>query len=408
MRVTRQRKQPKRQSGFGVIAFLGLMAALAVGSAGLVVLIDNSATGTYTDTSRAKSFNVAEGALNVAMATLQANWPTTLAMAPAFPTSSFRAQYSASKFPNPTSGSFISVQFFDDSDTNGDGVITPGDAPYDAGAAAGPATPDNEMYVRATARVGNAAATVQGLVQRTLWNPTLPRGLAAYSGGQIYSNSQGGGTMPKVGVEVPPPPTVANPTGTVAAYAVSGYSPSAIMQAGTITPITGSGVPPVDQVISPTTIAGIKNMAIQGGRYFSGSTAVADALNSPQSAMGGPGLQGLTYIEPTTGTSGSIALPANTIDNPGVLFLMGGNGWNFNNSGNADSYGFFYTQGNFDFARGTVTVHGSIICTGDVGFKGTPQTLYNDNVWIKLTQQWTLNVRLVPNSWRELTPGATN
>ena len=33
---------------------------------------------------------------------------------------------------------------------------------------------------------------------------------------------------------------------------------------------------------------------------------------------------------------------------------------------------------------------------------GTADILYNDNVLMKLNTMWTLNVRLVPNTWREL------
>jgi hypothetical protein len=395
-----------RQEGLGLISLLGLVAALALASSALVVLISNSAAGTYHDTSRAKAFNAAEGALNTGMATLQAGWPTTQAASPTFPASTFRSQYPASEFPNPASGDFTTVSFFDNTNaaTGTTGTLSPATSPtYDKGGPAGASTPDNLMFVRATARVGNGVATVQGLVQRTLWNPQLPRGVAAYAQGTITSNSQGGGTMPKVAVEVAPP------TGQVAAYAGTGYSPAAIMESGIVTVANTSPYwQTPDQIMPPAIIAGIKQMAIASGRYFSGASAVTDALNSAKTTMGGPGLNGLTYIEPATGTSGSVALPENSLANPALLFLMGGNNWGFNNAGNMDAYGIFYTQGNYDFARGTVTCHGSIFCMGDVGFKGTPQTLYNDNVWINLTQEWTLNVRLVPNTWRELSPGATN
>ena len=395
-----------REQGIGLISLIGLIAALALASAALVILISNSAAGTYRDTTRAKSFNVAEGALNTGMATLQANWPFTQAASPTFPASTFRSQYAQSQFPDPASGDFIGVTFFDNTNTSTGttGVLSPSTSPtYDKGGPAGATTPDNLMFVRATARVSNGMATVQGLVQRTLWNPQLPRGVAAYAQGDITSNSQGGGTMPKVAVEVAPP------TGQVAAFAGTGYSPAAIMQSGVVTVSnTSPSWQTPDQIMPPAIIGGIKQMAIQSGRYFSGTNAAANAASSPKTTMGGPGLNGLTYIEPAVGTSGSIELPSNSLSNPALLFLMGGNDWGFNNAGNVDCYGIFYTQGNYDFARGTMSVHGSIFCLGDIGFKGTPQTLYNDNVWVNLTQQWTLNVRLVPNTWRELSPGAVN
>lgn len=400
-------KRLSRQDGMGLIPLLGLMAALAVGASGLVMLLSNSMAATSADSGRTKAFNVAEGALNVGMATLQGSWPTASSL-PVFPTSAFRGQYPTSSFPNPASpNSFITVQFFDNTNTatGTSGVISPATSPgYDKGGPDGAAIPDNKMYIRATTRVGGkGVATVQGLVQQTFWNPSLPRGVAAYAQSTISSNSQGGGTMPKVDVEVAPP------DGQVSAYAGLGYSPSAIMASGIVTVAnTSSNWKTPDQIMSATILAGIKQMAITSGRYFSGANAAANALASPQTSAGGPGLQGVTYIEPATGTSGSVELPGNTLEHPALLFLMGGNNWGFNNAGNTDIYGVFYTQGNFDFARGTVTCHGSIFCLGDIGFKGTPQTLYNDNVWINLTREWTLNVKLVPNTWRELSPGADN
>ena len=126
--------------------------------------------------------------------------------------------------------------------------------------------------------------------------------------------------------------------------------------------------------------------------------------------MGGPGIQGLTFIEPTAGSSGTLDLPANTVDTPALLFLMGGNNWNFGggSQGNTQAYGFFYTQGNLVSDNGTPDVHGTMICAGDIGFTGTPAIEYDDRVWVNLQRRWTLNVKLVPNTWRELSPGAAN
>lgn len=401
----------KRQEGVALIMLLGLMAALSVGAAGAALLLTNSIHFTQGSTQSQKAFNVAEGAFNVGMATLQASWPTTSNSTVLFPTSTFRGQYSTTTYPNPSSGNFITVNFFDDSSNNGvNGTVSPSTSPgWDKGSPSQLTTPDNEMYIRATARVGSAAATVQGLVQRTFWNPALPMGIAAYSGGTISSNSQGGGTMPKVRNDVAPP-TINNGLATV--YAADGYSPSAIMQSGTLQVNTGSSVPPIDSIVTPQIIAGIKAVAQANGRYFSGTNAISNALNSTASPMGGPGLQGLTVIDPPSGdTTDSLQLPSNTESTPALLLVLGDSTTSvgFNNAGNSNMYGFFYTRyGNFDFARGTVSAYGTVICAGDIGFKGTPQTIYDNNVLTNLSSQWTLNVKLVPNTWRELQPGATN
>ena len=70
--------------------------------------------------------------------------------------------------------------------------------------------------------------------------------------------------------------------------------------------------------------------------------------------------------------------------------------------GTTDYYGVAYTTGNLNFSAGTPCIHGTIVATGSVGLRGTADILYNDNVLMKLNTMWTLNVRLVPNTWREL------
>jgi hypothetical protein len=400
----------RRQEGSTMLLFIGIAATLAIAAVALTGLIGNVQANSHRDQSRTKAFNVAEGALNVAMQKLKANWPSSVATGATWTTtdaSSFRAEYLAVDYPDPPAGAaFATVSIFDNSDTNGDGAISPTDANYDKGGGPG-GVADNRMYIRVTAKVLTGTATIQGLVERTLWTPAFPRGIAVYSGGSISSNSQGGGTMPKVTVDpLGLPPTS---DGKATAYAVSGYDPPAIMDSNLIVPkAPPDSVPPLNQVISPALIADLKSTAIMGGRYFSGANAVTNAQNSLQNAMGGPGLQGLTVIEPATGTSGDMALPSNTVSTPACLVVLGGNGWGFNNAGGGNTYGFYFTQGNFDFARGNFSVHGMIVCAGDVGFKGTPQLIYDDRVIVKLMSEWTLNVKLVPNTWRELSPGATN
>ena len=78
-------KRLSRQDGMGLIPLLGLIAGLAVGASGLVMLLSNSMAATSSDSSRTKAFNVAEGALNVGMATLQSRSPKSAATPPAFP-----------------------------------------------------------------------------------------------------------------------------------------------------------------------------------------------------------------------------------------------------------------------------------------------------------------------------------
>jgi hypothetical protein len=383
----------RRQEGASLILLIGIIATLAIMAVALVTLMSNQQQFSHSDQTRTQAFNVAEGALDVGMATLKAAWPAPVASpspepSPSFNATAFRNEYSLSEFPNPSSGQFINAVFFDNSDTNGDGNIDPNDAHYDA-------NNDNLMYMQASAKCGNGSARIQVEVQRTFWNPTFPHGVAVYASGDLVSN--GGGNNPKISVEVPPA------SGPTASVLVAGtISDPSVTDQQKITTVTGSNVPPVSQVISPSIIANITATAQMAGRYFSGSNALNDALNSPASGMGGPGLQGLTVIVPPAGTSGTVELPANTIDTPAVTLLLGGNNWNFDMRGHTDYYGFCYTTGNLDFSAGTPCIHGTIVTLGSVGLRGTADVLYNDNVLMKLSTMWTLNVRLVPNTWREL------
>jgi hypothetical protein len=382
----------RKQEGAGIIMVLGIVAVLAVASVALVTIIGNTQHFSYADQTKTQAFNVAEGALDVGMATLKKAWPAPVTApqpqpTPSFDATAFRNEYSTGNFPNPGSGQFIDVVFFDNSDTNGDGLMTTADAHFDA-------NNDSLMYMQATAKTSNGSSRIQVEVQRTFWNPSFPRGIAVYAGADLTSN--GGGNNPKISVEVPPP------SGPTASVMVRGTisDPSVTDQQKIVTQ-TGAAVPPVDQVIAPSIIANIKATAQMAGRYFSGANAANDALNSPASGMGGPGLQGLTVIEPNGG-SGTVNLPANTADAPAVTLLLGGDNWNYQMRGNIDYYGFAYTTGNLDFSAGTPCIHGMVVCTGSVGLRGTADVLYNDNVLARLSMQWTLNVRLVPNTWREL------
>jgi hypothetical protein len=379
-----------RQAGIAMIMFIGITATLAIAAGGLVILLGNTQGFTYAEQTRAKASSVAEGGLNVGMQKLKTGWPSLSTANPTFDNTAFRSEYSTADFPNPKSGQFINVIFFDNSDTNGDGFITTADAHYDA-------NNDQMMYIQATAKTSNGTAKIQAEVVRTYWNPSLPRGIAVYAGADLTNN--GGGNNPKISVEVAPP------SGPTASVMIAGtISDPSVTDQQKIVSISGAAVPPVDQVIAPSVIANIKATAAMAGRYFSGANAANDALNSPASGMGGPGLQGITVIEPAAGTSGTISLPATTAESPAVTLLLGGDLWNFQMRGNTDYYGFAYTTGNLDFSAGTPAIHGMIVALGSVGLRGTADVLYNDAVLARLMGMWTLNVRMVPNTWRELSP----
>ena len=67
-------------------------------------------------------------------------------------------------------------------------------------------------------------------------------------------------------------------------------------------------------------------------------------------------------------------------------------------------YGVFYTDGQLDFAHGTPAFFGMVIFKSFMDMRGTADIKYDDSAISKLADRWTLTVRLVPNTWREIHP----
>ena len=87
---------------------------------------------------------------------------------------------------------------------------------------------------------------------------------------------------------------------------------------------------------------------------------------------------------------------------PGFLLVIGGGNIDF--AGSGDYWGAMYTDGTVDKGHGTFTVHGMVVAASTVDMRGTVNVHYNDNVISRLRNRWSLNVRVVPNTWRELKP----
>ena len=94
------------------------------------------------------------------------------------------------EFPDPSSGEFISVTWYDNQDP-----IDP-DVDWDA-------NDDGIMWMVSQASVGSRATRVISQVERSYFKMALPRGIPLWAGNDLYSN--GGGNNPKIKVEVPPP-----------------------------------------------------------------------------------------------------------------------------------------------------------------------------------------------------------
>jgi hypothetical protein len=148
-----------RQQGSSLLLIIGVVAALAILFASLVVLTSNVLSNTSRERTRTKAFNVAEAGLDAGLYTLGHNWPgKATTFTPTVDPAAFRAQFSTAEFPGPLSGPFIDVRFYDNYDTNGDGKIDLNDAPRDVGPGA---KGDKLVFVDAQARVGKQVVRIR-------------------------------------------------------------------------------------------------------------------------------------------------------------------------------------------------------------------------------------------------------
>jgi type II secretory pathway pseudopilin PulG len=160
-----------REDGSTLIMMLGVIAVLAILAATLVVVTSNMQANTKVDRDRAKAFNVAEAGLDAALYSLAGVWPDSSGIVPAVDPTQFRAEFNTTEYPNPTSGQFIAVSFYDDVDPVNKQIT------YDSN--------DNGiMWIESQAGVGAKKARIRTQVERqSIGVSTLAPGVAVYSGG---------------------------------------------------------------------------------------------------------------------------------------------------------------------------------------------------------------------------------
>lgn len=161
----------RQQDGSGLIMMLGVIATLVILAATLIVVTSSMQHNTKRDRDRAKAFNVAEAGLDSALYSLAGVWPDTSTVLPAVDPTAFRGEFDSGEYPNPKTGQFIAVSFYDDLDpvntsvtwdSNGNGI----------------------MWIESQAGVGAKQARIRTQVERqSIGVSTLAPGVAVYSGG---------------------------------------------------------------------------------------------------------------------------------------------------------------------------------------------------------------------------------
>jgi hypothetical protein len=387
----------KRQDGSGLILVIGVIATLAILAATLVLLTNNMQHNTYTDRTRAKAFNVTEAALDYTMSALASKWPVASGAGPDFGTTAqadFRSQFSTSEYPSPTATgtSFVQMWYYDNLDPIDTSVH------WDKGSPDSSTTPDKRMWVVVQSGVGPSVTRIQALVEKDDVNIDVPRGVALFTGANLLSN--GGGNNPKINVEVPPPSTV---NGGEVSIKVVGDIDDVTVSAAGIVQKTGAAAGNAEGAFPSGLRTMLKGVAQLHNRYF---TSIAAAENSPADPIWSPGggLTGLTVIEPPTFTTLTVKDDYNSVDAPGIVMLLGGSNLDFGGGGNF--WGVMYTDGTVDKGHGNFIIHGMLVAASTVDMRGTVNVNYNDNCIARLSTRWPLSIRLVPDTWRELPPGA--
>jgi hypothetical protein len=384
----------RNESGAGLILIIGVVAALAVLATALVILTSNVMHNTAADRMRAKAFNVSEAAVDVAMHDLNAHWPETTGTGPDFAASAwtddFRGQFDESEFPDPSSGEFVVVEYYDNQEP------VDKDITWDQGQPGSPNVPDDKMWVEAQAGVGAKATRIQVLVERVPFTPELPRGVALCAGGDLWSN--GGGNNPKIYVEVPPPADVV-PGGVTSVHVGGTIDDTSVTQTPPIAQNVGADALSPDEVFSPTLVETLVVLAKSKGRYF---TSAAEADASPVDPQWSPqgGISGLCVIDDPNGYE--IRGDYNSEADPGILLVLGGG--TFDYGGGGDYYGVIYVDGEVEKGHGKYAVHGMVVVNTDQDMRGTTDLFYNDNCIVNLFGRFSLTVQQVQNTWREIGP----
>lgn len=371
----------RSERGATLILIMGVVAALAILAAAMTVLTVNVQHNTATARTQGKAFNVAEAGVDAGQAALWASWPAdaTAGSSLQVDPTTFKQQFSTVEFPDPTTGQFIDVRFYDDDGNS----VNPGmnmAYNYDF-------NNNGQMWIVSRGATGSRAAKVQTLVKKVIFDMRVREGVALYTDGVL--GTKGTGNQPVVGLD---PPAVA-----ASVYARGGWNGN-----GNTELEGGIGLNPdltttLTDVFPDEVLANLIETAVGAGKYYARQSDIPAGAWSTQ-----PRIivieQGGVDAKDMPDTDGSSVWSE---DYPGVLIVLSGD---MNQTGQKKTiYGIVYLMDGV-LLRGNAEIHGMCVAKGSADLRGTRAINYNANVIANLNRPVVLSVKQVGNTWRELHP----
>ena len=302
---------------------------------------------------------------------------------PAVDPTTFESQFDSTEFPAPATGQFVDVQFFDD-----DGNTTnPGIRRryrYDENR-------NDYMWIVSRGATGARAARVQALVKKVTFDMLIKEGVALITEGLL--DTRGTGNQPVIGLD--PPATFA--TVYSGSEQVSG---NADLEAGiSLNPDNDTEV---NDVFPDDTLAFLIEAADGASKHYATQADIPPEAweTDPRIIVVDQGGVDAKDI-PDTDVDGSGNPTVWSEDNPGILIVLQGD---LTNIGQKKSiYGIVYLMDGV-WLEGNAEIHGMCVARGSADLRGTRAANYNADVLANLNRPHVLSVRLVPNTWREVSP----
>ena len=385
-----------RQEGSALLVAIVFTAVFLMVGVSLYWLITAQTRSTDTERTDVKSFNVAEAGVDAGMLTLKLAWPRSEAMAIDM------TDYNDSNYnlllktaiQNGTDGlldpsrsdpsEFIQVLLYDDIDsaTGETTTIADPDAPkWDSNR-------NGVMFVDATSNVDDDRHRILIMAERESWGLDFE----AYAIVTPVVDSNGQGLRVRLEDGDGATAFVGSSTHKETDYGDGVTESTSAVEFG--------------DLITDGLVGKLMMIAQASGSYFEGADAGDDASDFLAS---GQGNGKVVYVK----SDSAVEISANvqdhtvgTVDFPAVVIIDtpdgSENGWDM--KGNAEFYGVLIVLGDTTL-RGTCGVHGSLYCNGTLVNKGAAdaEISYNQSVINNINDQYTLAVRLVPNTWEEYT-----